>query len=410
MASMLGQNLDDPPQEAGGARPAPCQPSAERPHPEPAARASSAGSPPRGSASTSTSRSAPGAATTAPLPPGPDLHHLAAAYVDACLTELKPRLRRRPRPGGTVFVGGGTPSQLPADELARLLGGIRSHRGSRGDRRVQSGGRHDRAPAHLRRRRREPHLARGAVARPARARRASAGATSPEAVAEAVGGHRRGRLRLFSVDLIYGAAGETDDDWAATLEGVLGLDPPPPHVSAYALQAEPGTPLGRDPARHPDDDVQARRYEMADAVLRRGRTGLVRDLQLVAAGPRVPAQPELLAPGRVPRRGLRRPQPSRRAPVLEHPHPRALHGCDRLRALGRWPARRASSRRPAPLEALELAIRTRDGVRCGARCPDDEALADLVETRPTAGRAHAPLAACSRTRWRAGCALRPKCH
>ena len=30
---------------------------------------------------------------------------------------------------------------------------------------------------------------------------------------------------------------------------------------------EPGTPLGRDPGRHPDDDVQAGRYEVADRVL-----------------------------------------------------------------------------------------------------------------------------------------------
>ena len=42
---------------------------------------------------------------------------------------------------------------------------------------------------------------------------------------------------------------------------------PPPHVSAYALTVEPGTPLAGDPGRHPDDDVQARRYEQAEAVL-----------------------------------------------------------------------------------------------------------------------------------------------
>ena len=71
----------------------------------------------------------------------------------------------------------------------------------------------------------------------------------------------------FSVDLIYGARGETDSDWMSSLRGVLALDPTPPHVSAYALQVEPGTPLGRDPKRHPDDDVQARRYELADEAL-----------------------------------------------------------------------------------------------------------------------------------------------
>jgi coproporphyrinogen III oxidase-like Fe-S oxidoreductase len=38
-------------------------------------------------------------------------------------------------------------------------------------------------------------------------------------------------------------------------------------VSAYALTVEPGTPLARDPGRHPDDDVQAGRYELVDAML-----------------------------------------------------------------------------------------------------------------------------------------------
>ncbi len=48
---------------------------------------------------------------------------------------------------------------------------------------------------------------------------------------------------------------------------MLGLDHPPPHVSAYGLTVEPGTPLARDPARHPDDDALARRYERAEEVL-----------------------------------------------------------------------------------------------------------------------------------------------
>jgi oxygen-independent coproporphyrinogen-3 oxidase len=39
-------------------------------------------------------------------------------------------------------------------------------------------------------------------------------------------------------------------------------------VSAYALTVEPGTPLAADPARHPDDDVQAHRYALADEWLR----------------------------------------------------------------------------------------------------------------------------------------------
>ena len=46
----------------------------------------------------------------------------------------------------------------------------------------------------------------------------------------------------YSVDLIFGAAGETVADWRASLEGVLALDPEPAHVSAYALTVDPGLP------------------------------------------------------------------------------------------------------------------------------------------------------------------------
>ncbi len=42
---------------------------------------------------------------------------------------------------------------------------------------------------------------------------------------------------------------------------------PPPHVSAYLLTPEPGTPLGADPTRHPDEDVAAARYELVEEVL-----------------------------------------------------------------------------------------------------------------------------------------------
>jgi oxygen-independent coproporphyrinogen-3 oxidase len=70
-----------------------------------------------------------------------------------------------------------------------------------------------------------------------------------------------------NVDLIVGAATETDADVEATLEAVLGLEPRPAHVSAYGLTVEPGTPLARDPARHPDDDVIASRYARVDTAL-----------------------------------------------------------------------------------------------------------------------------------------------
>ena len=100
----------------------------------------------------------------------------------------------------------------------------------------------------------------------------------PANVQRAVAAARAVGLATFNLDVIYGTVGETLADWRTTLEGILELDPP--HVSAYALTVEAGTPLAGDPARHPDDDVQADEYELADELLDRGRAGELRGVEL----------------------------------------------------------------------------------------------------------------------------------
>jgi oxygen-independent coproporphyrinogen-3 oxidase len=81
-----------------------------------------------------------------------------------------------------------------------------------------------------------------------------------------------GFAEAYNADLIFGAAGETMGDWEVSLEGVLSLDPPPAHVSAYALTIEPGTPLAAQPSRHPTEDDQADKYLLTCSVL--GNAGL----------------------------------------------------------------------------------------------------------------------------------------
>jgi oxygen-independent coproporphyrinogen-3 oxidase len=80
---------------------------------------------------------------------------------------------------------------------------------------------------------------------------------------------RAAGISHVNLDLIYGAAGETRDDLAGSLEAVLaaGVD----HVSAYPLVVEAGTALARRVARGelpaPDDDLLAERYEQIDTAL-----------------------------------------------------------------------------------------------------------------------------------------------
>ena len=76
---------------------------------------------------------------------------------------------------------------------------------------------------------------------------------------------RSGGIERLNLDLIYGGAGETLQDWESTLEQIIDLSPD--HVSAYALTVEAGTPLADDPSRHPDDDDQADKYLLADSML-----------------------------------------------------------------------------------------------------------------------------------------------
>jgi oxygen-independent coproporphyrinogen-3 oxidase len=69
-----------------------------------------------------------------------------------------------------------------------------------------------------------------------------------------------------SVDLIYGAPGESLRQWQISVDAALDMEPD--HISAYALIVEEGTKLARDirsgvlPA--PDEDLQADKYEYLD--------------------------------------------------------------------------------------------------------------------------------------------------
>ena len=196
-----------------------------------------------------------------------DRDHLMERYADACILEWQRLSEAAELPvPASIFFGGGTPSRLHPDTLCRVLEAL--PRAPDAEITVECNP-EDADAAHLDTYRRagvtrvsfglqstQPHVLAGLGRRhvPDAAERISA------AVA-------RAGFATWNLDLIIGAATESDDDWARTLDHVLSLEHPPPHLSAYGLTVEPGTPLARDPDRHPDEDALARRYEHADAVL-----------------------------------------------------------------------------------------------------------------------------------------------
>ena len=87
----------------------------------------------------------------------------------------------------------------------------------------------------------------------------------PRNVQLAVNEIRSAGIVNLSFDLIYGAKGESIEDWRTTLQNAIALKPD--HLSAYALTVEPGTPLAANSGRHPDDDDQADKYLEAERLL-----------------------------------------------------------------------------------------------------------------------------------------------
>ncbi|MCL6092155.1 MAG: radical SAM family heme chaperone HemW, partial [Actinobacteria bacterium] len=192
-------------------------------------------------------------------------------YVGACTKEVAARLQAPRRSATSAFFGGGTPSLLPASLLLEVLSALKDACGLASDAEVTVECNPETVTA-----------SKLAAYRQAGVARLSFGAQSmvPHVLGSLGRQHRPSALRravelageagfagAYNVDLIFGAAGESLADWNETLVSVLSLSPPPVHVSAYALSVEAGTPLSKDMARYPDDDDQADKYALADAVL-----------------------------------------------------------------------------------------------------------------------------------------------
>ena len=193
-----------------------------------------------------------------------DRHHLMREYASACQAELDGAVSAGMPKATSVFFGGGTPSLLPAELLTGILDGVPRER----DAEVTVECNPDTLTEALLDAYRAAGVTRislGVQSMDPRVLAALGRVHDTEAVVRGVRLIRETGFETFNVDLIYGSVGETDRDWRATLDAVLVLGPP--HVSAYALTVEAGTPLAADLSRHPDEDTQAARYETADAVL-----------------------------------------------------------------------------------------------------------------------------------------------
>lgn len=176
-----------------------------------------------------------------------------------------------PRPVSTVFFGGGTPTLLPASDLARMLAAVERLFTLAPGAEVTTEANPDSIDATGFRQLADAGFTRASIGMQsavphvlATLERTHDPANIPLRVAEA-----RAAGLAVSLDLIYGTPGETEADWRASLDAALAQRPD--HISAYALIVEEGTKLARQIARGEvppvDDDLHAALYEAADARL-----------------------------------------------------------------------------------------------------------------------------------------------
>ncbi len=172
----------------------------------------------------------------------------------------------------TVFVGGGTPSLMGAEKLGALLDRVRDTIGLADDAEVTTEANPEstdqalldglQASGYTR-------LSLGMQSTDPGVLRVLERTHTPGRPLQVVGWARQAGFDHVNLDLIYGTPGETDPQFADSLQAAIdaGVD----HVSAYSLIVEPGTRMARavrtGKLPMPAEDVLADRYLIADGML-----------------------------------------------------------------------------------------------------------------------------------------------
>ena len=176
----------------------------------------------------------------------------------------------------TVFFGGGTPTILKASDLVAMLNAVRDTWSIAENAEITTEANPDTVNADY-----VKELADGGFNRISFGMQSAVPSVlktldrthTPANVAAGVAAANAAGMRS-SVDLIYGAPGESLDDWRTSVRTAIDLGVN--HISAYALTVAPNTRMGRQidagTLPTPDDDDEATKYEIADDLL--GAAGL----------------------------------------------------------------------------------------------------------------------------------------
>ena len=174
------------------------------------------------------------------LPTLPDLVDGLTAALSAEMAARNPR-----RPVETVFIGGGTPTVLPAEALGRILRMVGDAAGPVGEFTCEANpSSTDELKLELLRRHGVTRVSFGAQSFHPDDLAVLQRIHDPAHIGASVRAARAAGFDNVNLDLIYGVPGQTVARWRETL--LRAIDLQPDHVSCYALMYEPGTTLTRE--------------------------------------------------------------------------------------------------------------------------------------------------------------------
>lgn len=192
---------------------------------------------------------------------------LRSEYIQALIAEMSIRRAEVTDTIGTLYFGGGTPSLLSPQEIGRIIEQVYRLFSFSSDAEITLEANPD-----------DLNTSYVQELRTLPINRISMGAQSfhdedlhflnrrhnARQVLEAVDTCRNAGLTNLSIDLIYGLPGQTPTRWQENISAVLALSPP--HLSAYHLIYEEGTPLTRllhaGKVREVDEEVSLELFRM----------------------------------------------------------------------------------------------------------------------------------------------------
>ncbi|MDE7402501.1 MAG: radical SAM family heme chaperone HemW [Muribaculaceae bacterium] len=165
-----------------------------------------------------------------------------SAYIDALLSEAKNRIK--PARYNTIYIGGGTPSLIPAEEFSRLLSGILKLNTGKPEEITIEVNPDDVTPA-LALRWKQSGVTRVSmgVQTLIDSELNTIGRRHTAAQARNAFNILRPLFNNISLDVIFGLPGQTLDTWEETITEIIKMRPE--HISAYSLMYEEQTAITR---------------------------------------------------------------------------------------------------------------------------------------------------------------------